>query len=114
MLSDPNPGWNWIMFADNTVNAYYTIDQKKEMSIYADDLVVSTSYIGPDYVIPGPSTPCDLSGDGSVNAVDLQRLANGILTPPTPDGSDVNHDGQANALDVQVLVNVILGKGACP
>ena len=89
------------------------------MSIYLDDVVVSTQYIGPDYVIgggapPGTTSSCDLNADGSVNAVDLQRLANDILGGFAPTGSDVNHDGQVNALDVQVLVNVVLGKATCP
>lgn len=59
------------------------------------------------------ATPtCDLSGDGSVNAVDLQRLANNVLAASTT--GDVNKDGKVDAIDIQVLVNVIMGKSSCP
>jgi hypothetical protein len=70
---------------------------------------VSTSIAG------APGVPCDLNGDGGVNAVDLQSLANAVLglRASTP-ADDMNHDGLASVLDIQVLVNVLLGKIVCP
>ncbi len=41
------------MFLDNITVSPYPLAQKKEMAIYMDDVVVSTVYIGPDYVIGG-------------------------------------------------------------
>jgi hypothetical protein len=51
----------------------------------------------------------DINGDGSVNAVDVQSVINGVLgTAPTVD-TDVNDDGQDNAIDVQLVINAALG-----
>jgi hypothetical protein len=44
-------GWNWLMFMDNVSVSPYAEDEYKEMSIYMDDVVVSTDYIGTAYVI---------------------------------------------------------------
>lgn len=44
-------GWNWLMVLDNVTVAPYPASQNKEMSIFMDDIVVSTSYIGTDYTI---------------------------------------------------------------
>ena len=63
----------------------------------------------------GSSTSrCDLNGDGSTNAVDLQTLVNAILAASTSSVYDINKDTLVNVLDAQVLTNVILGKASCP
>lgn len=45
-------GWNWLMFLDNVTVAPYPSSSHKEMSIYMDDVVVSTTYVGPDDKAP--------------------------------------------------------------
>src|SRR5206468_2570573 len=47
------------------------------------------------------TSSCDISGDGAVNVLDLQRVANIILgkTSSTA-GGDVNHDGRIDVLDL--------------
>lgn len=40
--------WNWLMFLDNITNGSATLDSHTEMTLYMDDVVVSTEYIGPD------------------------------------------------------------------
>src|SRR5207249_6279314 len=61
-----------------------------------------------------PASRCDLNGDGSVNAVDLQNLVNAILAASTSSAYDINKDSLVNILDAQVLTNVILGIRSCP
>jgi len=45
--SDIAHNWNWLMLLDNVTNASTTLDSYTEMQLYMDDVVVSTSYIGP-------------------------------------------------------------------
>ena len=62
-----------------------------------------------------PSTGCDFNGDGAVNVLDLQLLANAVLgIGGCPRNCDLNLDGGVNVLDLQVLANVILGLRSCP
>jgi hypothetical protein len=62
------------------------------------------------------STPrCNINGDATVDALDLQALANVILnSSPTSGSYDLNSDGRVDALDLQILNNVILGLRSCP
>ena len=55
--------------------------------------------------------PCDVNGDGAVDAVDVQLVINGALGLPIAHESDVNGDGSTNALDVQLVINAVLGVG---
>jgi len=61
------------------------------------------------------SIPGDLSGDGHVDAVDLQRVVNLVLDGAVPTGENVppsaddNQDGIIDAADVQRVVNRVLG-----
>ena len=59
------------------------------------------------------SPSCDVNGDGSVNALDLQGLSNGILAGSTSSVYDINRDIAVNALDLQRLANIILGTAVC-
>jgi hypothetical protein len=59
------------------------------------------------------SAGCDVNGDGSVNALDLQGLSNGILAGSTSSAYDINRDTAVNALDLQRLANIILGTAVC-
>jgi hypothetical protein len=65
--------------------------------------------------VGGATVPCDISGDSSVNAVDLQLLTNVILlVAPGSSTYDINRDSYVNAVDLQVLNNVVIGAGSCP
>jgi hypothetical protein len=66
---------------------------------------------------PPPPTPqptaskCDLNGDGSVNALDIQYAVNQTLGISPCTTADVNLDGQCTVLDVQLVTNDFLGHG---
>ena len=61
------------------------------------------------------TSSCDINGDGQMNVLDLQSLANTILgLIACPGDCDSNKDGDVNALDVQLQANVILGIATCP
>jgi hypothetical protein len=65
--------------------------------------------------IGSQGSTCDINGDESVNALDLQALANIILDLSSVSSSnDLNTDGRVDALDLQILNNVILGLRSCP
>jgi hypothetical protein len=65
--------------------------------------------------ISGSGPTCNINGDASVNALDLQALANVILgLSPTSTSYDLNNDGKVDVLDLQILNNVILGLRSCP
>jgi hypothetical protein len=58
---------------------------------------------------------CNINGDESVNAMDLEALANVVLgLGPTSSNYDLNNDRKVDALDLQILTNVILGIRSCP
>ena len=46
--SDLTHDWNWLMLLDNVTTALAPLEDHVEMPLYMDDVVVSTSYIGPD------------------------------------------------------------------
>jgi hypothetical protein len=54
---------------------------------------------------------CDMSGDGTVDAIDVQLVMNEVLGL-TAGTHDLNHDGAVNILDLQKEVRVVLGQ-AC-
>jgi glucose/arabinose dehydrogenase len=59
------------------------------------------------------SSPCDLTFDGSVDVVDVQRLVLVVLgAAPSAGTEDLNGDSAINVVDVQRLVNTALG-GSC-
>ena len=60
------------------------------------------------------SAHCDINRDSQVNAVDVQLLANAVLSGSSDLSKDLNTDGAVNAIDVQILVNAILGVSSCP
>lgn len=57
------------------------------------------------------SSPCDINGDGTVNAQDVQREVNEALAV-TQAIHDLNRDGVVNDLDIQIVVNAVL-TGVC-
>ena len=64
-------------------------------------------------IIGSSTSKCDINADTSVNAIDLQLLANVILGITTGN-YDLNSDGRVDVLDLQILNNVILGLRSCP
>ena len=59
-------GWNRINILDNSDIASYSREDHMTMSMYIDDVAISTNYIGPDYGIGGvdataPASPTGLS-----------------------------------------------------
>jgi len=55
-------GWNMIMFGGNQYNRYYPSDSHAEQWYAIDDVVISTEYVGPDYVI-GDEPTCTSDND---------------------------------------------------
>jgi hypothetical protein len=64
--------------------------------------------------IIGYGSKCDINGDGSVNVLDLQALANAILGIKPITNGDLNNDSRTDVLDLQLEANVILGIAQCP
>lgn len=58
----------------------------------------------------GDIVKADINGDGSVTAVDVQLVINGVLGTEKNYDVDANRDGQVNAADIQVVVNALLNK----
>jgi hypothetical protein len=61
-----------------------------------------------------PTSRCDYNGDGNINTLDLQGVANAVIQKPPLLAGDINGDGSVNSLDIQLMVNVLLGKRPCP
>jgi hypothetical protein len=60
-----------------------------------------------DYVLEGGETiKGDLSGDGKVNALDIQMIINACVAESTDAVFDINKDGNVNALDIQEVINI--------
>jgi hypothetical protein len=57
---------------------------------------------------------CDLNGDSKVDALDIQKLVNFLLSGTAQPSGDINADSKVNVLDLQILANVILGRQSCP
>jgi parallel beta-helix repeat protein len=71
-----------------------------------------TVHLSSEYV-PNPGTPtCDLSGDGSLNVLDVQLCANQTLGVISCGTGDINRDGTCTVTDVQRVINAVLGS-AC-
>jgi hypothetical protein len=51
------------------------------------------------------SSPCDLDGNGKVNALDIQTIINACVDSSTDSKFDINKDGKVNALDIQEVIN---------
>jgi hypothetical protein len=51
----------------------------------------------------------DLDGNGTIDAIDLQRLVNVLLGLEANPKADLDGDGTATILDLQQLVNILLG-----
>jgi hypothetical protein len=51
----------------------------------------------------------DVSGDGAVDAVDVQLVINAVLGIPIVFDGDVDSDGTTDAVDIQLVINAVLG-----
>ena len=59
----PRKLWNYVQLGGNNFNHYAPQSQEPEQWYAIDDLVISTSYIGPDYVIGSGSNCTDSDGE---------------------------------------------------
>jgi hypothetical protein len=59
-------------------------------------------------IAPATAEPIkgDLSGDGKVNALDIQLIINACVANSTDPVYDINADGNVNALDIQEVINI--------
>jgi hypothetical protein len=57
---------------------------------------------------------CDINGDGSINILDYQAIAQALTTGSSSFNCDLNKDGSVNVLDLQLMGNIISGSAACP
>ena len=57
--------------------------------------------------VTGLSVKGDLTGDGKVNAADVQKLLNIIAAEENDPAADLTGDSKVNAADVQKLLNII-------
>ncbi len=57
--------------------------------------------------VEAPSANGDLTGDGEVNAADIQALLNIIASGEFNPAADLTGDGDVNAGDIQALLNII-------
>ncbi|MDY6857508.1 MAG: dockerin type I domain-containing protein [Thermodesulfobacteriota bacterium] len=111
--SDTNPirGFSFISIGGNNQNRWITdcTGTECEQWYAIDDVVISTEYIGPDYVIG--VLKGDVNGDKEINDNDVDACVKHILgTQDWGDAADVNGDLSVNSLDVQQIVNVILSQ----
>ena len=83
-------------------NFPFTVSQQKEAIGFAYDSSTHVMRI---------TSPADINGSGSANAVDIQLAINAVLGFPIVGafGADVDGDGAANAVDIQLVVNAVLG-----
>ncbi len=51
----------------------------------------------------------DVTGDGIINATDVQLVINAALGIDAAYDCDINKDGAVNAVDVQLVINAALG-----
>ncbi len=116
--SNTTHNWNWLMFLDNVTNASATLDSHTEMSLYMDDVVISTSYIGPDYVIGNnESSRADVDNNSQINTTDaMLTLRNslgldmsGTNWQTSTTTGDVNCDGNSNSTDAMLILRYSLG-----
>jgi hypothetical protein len=59
----------------------------------------------------GPPSPCDLNGDGQVNAVGVQIAVNQALGVTACTNAALITAGVCNILDVEIVINAALGNG---
>lgn len=86
--------------------AVTAFDSEGNESTYSNEVSV---IVGP------PAQACDVNGDDSVNAIDIQAMVNTILgINPSGNEFDLNSDARIDVLDLQILSNVVLGLRNCP
>jgi hypothetical protein len=65
----------------------------------------------PRIISQGSPSPCDLNGDGQVNAVDVQIAVNQALGVTACTNAALIAAGVCNILDVEIVINAALGNG---
>lgn len=77
------------------------IDENSDIVTQEDDKVAKL------IVEENPAIEGDLTGDGEVNAGDIQAMLNIIADGENPEAADLTKDGEVNAGDIQALLNII-------
>lgn len=77
------------------------IDENSDIVTQVDDKVAKL------IVEENPAIEGDLTGDGEVNAGDIQAMLNIIADGENPEAADLTKDGEVNAGDIQALLNII-------
>ena len=89
--------------------AYYfavtAVNELNQESDYSNEVFTAVS----------ANAPCDVNGDGTLSAGDVNLLIEVILEQELcPGDCDINGDSKTNILDLQLLGNVVLGRNTCP
>ena len=107
-------GWSetvgWIKF--QTSHSQVTLDPTGVFNGYAWSENVGYVHCrnaSPAYQVAVAAPPCDVNGDGSLNALDVVAVINAVLGIQPLPAADVNRDGAFNALDVVSVINCVLG-----
>ena len=135
LVWDPSPSENiagYNVYIGNTSRNYgapiaignqttYTVTGLSNGTYYFAVTAVNIDGLESDFsnevftTIGGSGVTCDINGDSTINAIDLQALANIILGMSPPSSSfDVNLDGSLDVLDLQIPNNTVLGLRSCP
>ncbi|MFH0925536.1 MAG: putative Ig domain-containing protein [bacterium] len=94
-LSPENPRsyWNFVAIGGNNANYYAPNEEEAEQWYALDDLVISTKYIGPEYIIPKDApvnqSP-DLSPIGNQSVFAGETLSF-TISATDPDGDSLNY-----------------------
>ena len=103
---------------DATSGAVTTWDPGVEGPVYAVAVSGNRVYVGGDFNSVGglPQSNlaqfefnCDIDGDGSVDAADVQLAINAALGLDISGDADMDHNGKVNAVEIQAIINEALG-----
>lgn len=96
-----------ILFTNKGSDSYKTPDFTFTNGGYYDVyglIGVATSNVEKD--------PCDVNGDGTVNALDIQAVIAIAVADTNNPKYDLNDDGLVNALDIQLVINAACFEGS--
>ena len=79
-------------------------------AVYSGDGNFNASSASLTQTVNSQHAPCDVNGDGAINATDVQRIVNeasGVAQAV----DDLNGDGRLTVTDIQVEINAVLNRG---
>lgn len=98
-----------FMRCDSLTDVYYTGSEAEWalINIEGDNECLTNATIHFNYVAPG-----DVTGDGSIDAVDLTHLMKGVVTQTVEygAGADLNNDGTTDIQDIIRLIRWLAGE----